>query len=366
MNEQLVINMAKPFVKDGYLTFDQFEAIYNMLSRKEQYQVIDVLNSHDIEIIDEETEERDEGIQLLASKHREEHHEVVIESINKHVSELFVNPVASSTQVPTAYGKVNQSNEILCHLIQQGNKQARQDLCVKNRGLVLKLALKYYHYLGNDLEMDDLEQAGYMGLLRAAQSFDISMGTSFTTYAVYWIRQSMSRDLVDTGYSIRLPVHVVEFMNKVTRLEAEFENKGIAFEDRVPLIAEALGCREAKIRECIDLRMQYRKIISLNMMVGEDESTTLCDFVPDVGQLTPEEEAINQIQNEALRNALNLLSKKERNIIMLRFGINGGRPLTLDEIGTLYNLTRERIRQIQEKAIRKLRRFHAIKALAAG
>ena len=153
--------------------------------------------------------------------------------------------------------------------------------------------------------MDDLEQAGYIGLLRAADTFDITRSTCFTTYAVYWIRQSMTRQLMDTGYSIRLPVHIVEMMKKVTRLEAEYENQGIAYGDRVPLIAEALGYSEAKIRECIEFRAQFRKTISLNMMVGEDEDTALCEMVPDMTQVTPEEMVVEQIQNETLKNALN-------------------------------------------------------------
>ena len=364
MNEQLIIKMAKPFVKDGFLTYEQFDAIYNMLSRREQFQVIDVLNDHDIEIIDEETEERNEGVQQIDSEHREEHPEMETESINKHVSELFVNPVASPTQAPTAYGKIKQSNEILCYLIQQGNRQASQDLCRKNRGLILKYAYRYYRFFGNDLEMDDLEQAGYIGLLRAADSFDIARSTCFTTYAVYWIKQSMTRQIMDTGYPIRLPVYIVEMMKKVTRLEVEYENKGISYEDRVPLIAEALGCSEAKIRECIEFRTQFRKTISLNMMVGEAEDTALCEIVPDTTQLTPEEMVVEHMQNEALNNALNQLSTRERNIINLRYGINGGKPLTLEEIGTIYHVTRECIRQIQEKAMRKLRRFQALRALA--
>ena len=367
MNEQLIIKMAMPFVRDGYLTLEQFDVIYHMLSKREQYQVIDILNRHDIEIIDENEElERIEGSQQIDSEHREDHPETETESINKYVGELFVNPAASSTQASTAYDKIKQSNEILCYLIQIGNSQAAQDLCRKNRGLVLKYAYSYYRFFGNDLDMEDLEQAGYLGLLRAADSFDIARSTCFTTYAAYWIRQSISRQLVDTGYTIRLPEHVAQMMKKVTRLEAEYEYKGIAFEDRIPLIAETIGCSEEKIRECIRIRAQFRKTISLNMIVGEDENTALCDFVSDVSLPSPEEVVINKVQNEALRDALNLLSRKERNIIILRFGINGGRPLTLDEIGKLYNLTRERIRQIQEKAIRKLRRLQSLKAMAAG
>lgn len=365
MNEQLIINMAKPFVKDGYLTFEQFDAIYDMLPRREQYQVVDVLSCHGIELIDEEMQEISEDIQQLDSECRGEHPEVDIEAINKHVSELFVNPAASSTQSPAVYGKIKQSNEILCYLIQQGNRQAAQDLCRKNRGLILKYAYKYYRFFGNDLEMDDLEQAGYIGLLRAADTFDITRSTCFTTYAVYWIRQSMTRQLMDTGYSIRLPVYIVEMMKKVARLEAEYENQGIAYGDRVTLIAEALGYSEAKIRECIEFRAQFRKTISLNMMVGEDEDTALCEMVPDMTQVTPEEMVVEQIQNETLKNALNQLSTRERNIINLRYGINGGKPLTLEEIGTIYHVTRECIRQIQEKAMRKLRRFQALRALAA-
>jgi len=235
-------------------------------------------------------------------------------------------------------------------------------LCIKNRLLVLKYANAYFRYFGNDLAMDDLEQAGYTGLLRAARDFDISKNNAFTTYAIFWIKQSISREIADTGYTIRLPVHVLESISKVTRLEAEYDRQGIEYEERVLLIAEKLEWSEAKVRHCIELRTRYRDTASINLLVGEDGSTELGDLLPDMDQPTPEEIVFAQLRNEMIEKTLQQLTKKEADVIRLRYGLNGEAPHTLEQVGTMYKVTRERIRQIEAKVIRRLKNFKELKA----
>ena len=367
MNEQLILDMAKPFVKDGRLTYEQFDIIYDMLSRREQYQVVEILFCHDIELFDEEALEEDEEILEPDSDNSEEHIDeessIDEEAIRAQVSSLFVTHGTSSVLPPEiANGTIKQSNAILCHLIQQGNSQAAQEICIKNRLLVLKYANAYLGYFGNDLSIEDLEQAGYIGLLRAAQDFDLSSNNSFTTYATFWIKQSISRCVTDTGYAIRLPVHVIESISKVTRLEEEYDRKGVGYEDRIRMIAEALEWSEAKVRHCIELRTRYRDTTSLNMLVGEGGDTELSELLPDMDQPTPEEIVFAQLQSEMVEKALQRLKGREADVIRLRYGLNGERPHSLEEVGAIYNVTRERIRQIEAKVIRRLSTCKELKA----
>ncbi|MBQ9039285.1 MAG: sigma-70 family RNA polymerase sigma factor [Clostridia bacterium] len=367
MNEQLILDMAKPFVKDGRLTYEQFDVIYEMLSRREQYQVVEILFCHDIELFDEEALDDEDILDLDEDESEEqsddEHPEIDKDAIRAQVDSLFSTSGASSVlPADISAGSIKQSNAILCYLFQQGNMQAAQELCIKNRLLVLKYANAYFNYFGNDLSMDDLEQAGYIGLLRAARDFDIAKNNAFTTYATFWIKQSISREVSDTGYTIRLPVHVLESISKVTRLEAEYDRQGIEYEERIRLITEKLEWSEAKVRHCIELRTRYRDTASLNLLVGEDGSTELGDLLPDMDQPTPEEIVFAQLNSELIERALQQLKKREADVIKLRYGLNGETPHTLEEVGAMYKVTRERIRQIEAKAIRRLQRFKELKA----
>ena len=367
MNEQLILDMAKPFVKDGRLTYEQFDIIYDMLSRREQYQVVEILFCHDIELFDEEALDDEEILDLDEDESEEqsdeERPELDKDAIRAQVDSLF-STSGSSSVLPAdiSAGSIKQSNAILCYLFQQGNMQAAQELCIKNRLLVLKYANAYFSYFGNDLSMDDLEQAGYIGLLRAARDFDITKNNAFTTYATFWIKQSISREVSDTGYTIRLPVHVLESISKVTRLEAEYDRQGIEYEERIRLITEKLEWSEAKVRHCIELRTRYRDTASLNLLVGEDGSTELGDLLPDMDQPTPEEIVFAQLNSVLIERALQQLKKREADVIRLRYGLNGETPHTLEEVGAMYRVTRERIRQIEAKAIRRLQRFKELKA----
>ena len=367
MNEQLVLDMARPFVKDGRLTYEQFDVIYDMLSRREQYQVVEILFCHDIELFDEETLDDEEILELDEEESEEqsdeERSELDKDAIRAQVDRLFsISGTSSALPADLSAGSIKQSNAILCYLFQQGNMQAAQELCIKNRLLVLKYANAYFNYFGNDLSMDDLEQAGYIGLLRAARDFDITKNNAFTTYATFWIKQSISREVSDTGYTIRLPVHVLESISKVTRLEAEYDRQGIEYEERVRLITEKLEWSEAKVRHCIELRTRYRDTASLNLLVGEDGSTELGDLLPDMDQPTPEEIIFTQLRSEIIERALQQLKKREADVIRLRYGLNGKAPHTLEEVGAIYKVTRERIRQIEAKVIRRLKNFKELKA----
>ena len=220
MNEHLILSMAEPYVKDGSITYDQFENIYSMLSLREKYDVTEILYKNGIDLIGEEEQADKDSFILDADIEDDEIEEDSTETGDEfsilYDTGLFkdsnFNPELPETLVVNR--NVKQSNEILCTLIKQGNMQATQDLCVKNQRLVAKYAAAYSKKFKHHLDFEDLEQVGFLGLIKAAQKFDIKLGYSFSTYAVWWIKHAISREIMDNGFAIRIPVHMMERINK--------------------------------------------------------------------------------------------------------------------------------------------------------
>ncbi|WP_461811542.1 sigma-70 family RNA polymerase sigma factor [Faecalimonas sp.] len=348
MNEEIILSMVEPYVKDGAITYSQFDGLFNMLSIKEQYAVVEVLRNNGINLVDEQINEDEFVLELDKYENEDEFEILYDESIfkdNDKTDEIFLENRKT----------VNQSNEILCSLIQQGNRQAIQDLCVKNKGLVDKYASGYQKRYRNRLDFEDLEQVGFMGLIKAAERFNIRQGTAFSTYAVFWIKQSISREIMDKGFAIRIPVHMMERINKVVEKDNQLGINGLNIQQRIEIIAEELGLSEREIRECLMLKNNYLTYTSLDTPIGEEGESILGEFLPDNSTPTVEEIVADKMLRGQLEAALNTLTEREQNIIRLRFGLDDGRERTLEEIGQQYNVTRERIRQIEEKALRKLR-----------
>lgn len=253
MNESIVLSMAQPYVNDSALTYDDFENIFSILSLREQYNVIEILFKNGINLIDEHVEEallldvddtEDDG-----SLSDEEFEILYDDSIFKDQSET-----ESGFDNLVIHRDIRQSNEILCVLIQEGNRQAVQDLCLKNKRLVDKYVLAYEKRYGNRLDFEDLAQVGFLGLIKAAQRFNIHQGTTFSTYAVFWIKQSISREIMDNGYAIRIPVHMMERINKVVAAENRLVEEGLGFYSRIRQISSELGISEDNVRECLTLK----------------------------------------------------------------------------------------------------------------
>ena len=345
MNEEIIMNMAKPYIKDGLLSYDLFDRIYAMLSLKEQYQVCEILNKNGIELADIDDS-------LMDSSSTEE---TLDEKSDLLVDENLFKDKKSDTQYVFFNRDVKQSNDTLIRLIQEGNKQARQDLCVKNEGLVRKYATVYYRYFGNDLEYDDLLQAGYLGVLTAADRFDFQKESAFSTYAIYWVKQSISRQIVDEGYRIRIPVHMMEKIVKMTRLDKEYAVVGLGLKQRIKKIAEDMEISSEEVETLFDIKHQFLGRVSLDTPVGEEEETTLGELIPADESYSIENEIMQKALASALNEVLTTIKPREEKILRLRFGIDDGRPRTLEEIGQELHVTRERIRQIEEKALRKLR-----------
>jgi RNA polymerase primary sigma factor len=351
MNEAIVLSMASPYVKDGSITYEEFDNIYSMLSMKEKYGVVEILYRNGINLIDaNERIDADEFVLDAELDSENENFDILYdESIFKD------NEVSDESDVLLVNQNIRQSNSILCSLIQEGNKQAEQDLCVKNKRLVDKYVNMYQKKYGNRLDFEDLEQVGFIGLIKAAQRFDFKQGTTFSTYAVWWIKQSISREIMDNGYAIRIPVHMMERINKVVRMDNLYIEQGMRKQERWEAISEELGIAVEDIRECLILKNNYLSYISLNTPVGEDETTEIGEFVPQEEVESVEDVITDRELRETLEHVISTLRPREQEILRLRFGLDDDHARTLGEIGEKFGLTRERIRQIEVKALRKLR-----------
>ena len=236
----------------------------------------------------------------------------------------------------------------LAELAVMGDKQAKNELVRANLRLVVSIAKKH---IGKGMFLLDLIQEGNLGLMKAVEKFDYRKGFKFSTYATWWIRQAISRAIADQARTIRIPVHMVETIHKVSRTTRQLLQE-LGREPTTQEIADRLETTEEKIREILKIAQDP---VSLETPVGEEEDSHLGDFVEDNESPTPSETASYSLLREQLQAVLMTLSPREAEVIRLRYGLYNGRPLTLEEVGQRFNITRERIRQIEAKALRKLR-----------
>lgn len=349
MNTELVLKLLKSYIRNGAVTFADFDKVFYFVNAKERAMLLEALRENNIRVV-ESSELINKDIEPRANEIHDE-------------TSAVPNPHYSKTVIRE---KIKLSNPALIRLIQEGNEQAVQDLCIKNRGLVDKYASMYAHYAGNRLPYEDIHQAGMLGLIKAAKKFDLSLGYEFSTYATHWITQAIRREIQDHGFVIRIPVHMMERIIKVVHIINRLELIDMSMDERIQHVSQEAELTEEQVRECLLYRSNFLSAASLNVPIGEEEEMELIEYVPatpERGQKSVEDECMEIFLREEVAEVLETLTDKERDILIKRFGIDGGIPMTLEQVGKNYGVTRERIRQVEEKALQKLRKSRRVKGL---
>lgn len=269
--------------------------------------------------------------------------------VNENSNAAIVNSVKVYLKGISKYTLLTKEEEVeLAKAAAKGNQAAKEKLINHNLRLVVSIAKRY---MGHGLPLLDLIQEGNLGLMKAVERYDVSKGFKFSTYATYWIKQAISRGLADQARNIRIPVHMITFMSEIRKFEHDFQQA----HNRKPKEAEVATALKVDIKKIKEAYSWMNDTTSLDIVVGDDEDVTIESFVEDESAPTAFTSIEDADRNAAIQNILNTLSDREKVVIMRRFGIGSSRAETLDEIGKDFGLSKERIRQIEATALRKLR-----------
>ena len=313
---------------------DQIEKIYEMIENKgiEVTNYINPSEFDDIEIEVEQLESAEDMEKMLQQEGL-----AIDDPVRMYLKEIGKVPLLEADR-----------ELYLAECMAKGDEKAKDELVEANLRLVVSIAKRY---VGKGMFFLDLIQEGNLGLMKAVEKFDYTKGYKFSTYATWWIRQAITRAIADQARTIRIPVHMVETIHKVSRCQRQLLQE-LGHEATAEEVAERIGMSPDKVREIMKIAQDP---VSLETPIGEEEDSHLGDFIPDDDSPAPAEAASYELLKEQLEEVLHTLTSREEHVLKLRFGLEDGRTRTLEEVGKEFNITRERIRQIEAKALRKLR-----------
>ena len=325
--------------KKGYLTYEDLaNSLKGLeLTAEDLDDLYNLLSENNIKVVEDQGEDDESGDALILDD-------------NLLTKDLTINdPVRMYLKEIGQIKLLSMDEELaLADRILEGDEQAKSELAEANLRLVVSIAKRY---VGRGMLFLDLIQEGNIGLMKAVDKFDVSKGYKFSTYATWWIRQAITRAIADQARTIRVPVHMVETINKLARIQRQLTLE-LNREPSEDELAKKMNLSVEKIREIYKISQDP---VSLETPIGEEDDSHLGDFVPDERNMSPEEYATNELLKDEIADVLQTLTEREEKVIKLRFGLEDGKSRTLEEVGQMFGVTRERIRQIEAKALRKLR-----------
>lgn len=334
--QQLIAEFLREIRQDnakGYVTYEEIEAkiekMHLNLGKEENAELYKAMDEANINIVDiaPNTLDLAKGIADVS----------IDDPVKMYLKDIGKVPLLSG-----------EEEARLAQLMQEGDEDAKQKLSEANLRLVVSIAKRY---VGRGMQFLDLIQEGNLGLMKAVDKFDYTKGFKFSTYATWWIRQAITRAIADQARTIRIPVHMVETINRQVRVSRSLLQQ-LGREPTPEEIANEMGVPEEKV---IEIQKIAQDPVSLETPIGEEEDSHLVDFIEDDKTVAPSDVAAYAVLKEQMLSVLHKLTPREEMVLRLRYGIDDGRPRTLEEVGKEFNVTRERIRQIEAKALRKLR-----------
>jgi RNA polymerase primary sigma factor len=325
--------------KNGYLTYEQLaENLKGLeIDAEDLDDLYNLLNENNIKVVEDASDDEGEGDQLILDD-------------NLLTKDLTINdPVRMYLKEIGQIKLLSMEEELeLADRIIDGDETAKAELAEANLRLVVSIAKRY---VGRGMLFLDLIQEGNIGLMKAVDKFDVTKGYKFSTYATWWIRQAITRAIADQARTIRVPVHMVETINKLARIQRQMTLE-LNREPSEEELAKKMNMSIEKIHEIYKISQDP---VSLETPIGEEDDSHLGDFIKDERNVSPEDYATNELLKDEISEVLQTLTEREEKVIRLRFGLEDGKSRTLEEVGQMFGVTRERIRQIEAKALRKLR-----------
>ena len=330
--------LLKKGKEKGSITYEELAASLKglELTGEELDELYNLFSDNDVKIVSEDDTE-DEGDVLLLDDNAITKDLTINDPVRMYLKEI------GQIKLLTTEEELALADRIL-----EGDEQAKATLAEANLRLVVSIAKRY---VGRGMLFLDLIQEGNIGLMKAVEKFDVSKGYKFSTYATWWIRQAITRAIADQARTIRVPVHMVETINKLARIQRQLTLE-LNREPTEEELAKKMGTTPEKIRDIYKISQEP---VSLETPIGEEDDSHLGDFIKDERNVSPEEYATNELLKDEIADVLLTLTEREEKVIRLRFGLDDGKSKTLEEVGQIFGVTRERIRQIEAKALRKLR-----------